>query len=142
MKRLTFLMALLLLSLNTILSAQNYTPWYSGNYTRDDRRLNSVTLTSSAYGAQQATAGNTTYTDLTSSTTLRAQAGETLSVSFNYFGVWMNGYVYIDTASDGFTAGVNSSTHAPTGDLMSYSFYSGIFKLVCLFFCISSGKQD
>lgn len=125
MKRLTFLMALLLLSLNTILSAQNYTPWYSGNYTRDDRRLNSVTLTSSAYGAQQATAGSTTYTDLTSSTTLRAEVGETLSVSFSYNGSWMNGYVYIDTASDGFTAGVNSSTHAPTGDLMSYSFYSG-----------------
>ena len=122
MKRLTFLMALLLLSLNTILSAQDYTPWYSGAYTRTDRKLNSVTLTSSAYGAQQATASSTTYTDLTSSTTLRAQAGETLSVSFNYFGVWMNGYVYIDTARDGFTAGVNSSTHAPTGDLMSYSF--------------------
>ena len=125
MKRLTFLMALLLLSLNTILSAQDYTPWYSGAYTRSDRKLNSVTLTSSAYGAQQATAGSNTYTDLTSSTTLRAQAGETLSVSFNYTGSWMNGYVYIDTASDGFTAGVNSSTHAPTGDLMSYSFYSG-----------------
>ncbi len=125
MKKLTFLMALLLLSLNTILSAQNYDPWYSGNYTRDDRKLNSVTLTSPAFGAQQATAGSTTYTDLTSTTTLRAKAGETLSVSFNCKGVWMNGYVYIDTASDGFTAGVNSSTHAPTGDLMSYSFYSG-----------------
>lgn len=125
MKRLTFLMALLLLSLNTILSAQDYTPWYSDAYTRSDRKLNSVTLTSSAYGAQQATAGSNTYTDLTFSTTLRAQAGETLSVSFNYTGSWMNGYVYIDTASDGFTAGVNSSTHAPTGDLMSYSFYSG-----------------
>lgn len=125
MKRLTFLMALLLLSLNTILSAQTYTPWYSGSYTRTDRKLNSVTLTSSAYGAQSATAGSTTYTDLTSSTTLRAQTGETLSVSFSYTGTWMNGYVYIDTAGDGFTAGVNSSTHAPTDDLMSYSFYSG-----------------
>ena len=118
-------MALLLLSLNTILSAQNYDPWYSGNYTRDDRKLNSVTLTSPAFGAQQATAGSTTYTDLTSTTTLRAKAGETLTVSFNCKGEWMHGYVYIDTASDGFTAGVNSSTHAPTGDLMSYSFYSG-----------------
>ena len=37
----------------------------------------------------------------------------------------MNGYVYIDTDKDGFTAGVNTSTHAPTGDLMTYSFYSG-----------------
>ena len=37
----------------------------------------------------------------------------------------MNGYVYIDTDKDGFTAGVNTSTHAPTGDLMTYSFYGG-----------------
>ena len=118
-------MALLLLSLNTILSAQDYTPWYSGNYTRTDRKLNSVSLTSPAFGAQQATAGSTTYTDLTSTKTLRAQAGETLTVSFNCKGEWMHGYVYIDTDKDGFTAGVNSSTHAPTGDLMSYSFYSG-----------------
>ena len=129
MKRLTFLMALLLLSLNTILSAQNYTPWYSGNYTRNDRKLNSVTLTSSAYGAQQATAGSTTYTDLTSSTTLRAQAGETLSVSFNYFGVWMNGYVYIDTASDGFTAGVNSSTAFAPASITMSSFIMELFSL-------------
>ena len=125
MKRLTFLMALLLLSLNTILSAQNYDPWYSGSYTRTDRKLNSVSLTSPAFGAQPVTAGSTTYTDLTSTKTLRAQAGETLTVSFNCKGEWMHGYVYIDTDKDGFTAGVNSSTHAPTGDLMSYSFYSG-----------------
>ena len=125
MKKLTFLMALLLLSLNTILSAQDYTPWYSGSYTRTDRKLNSVTLTSPAFGAQPATAGSTTYTDLTSTKTLRAKAGETLTVSFNCKGEWMHGYVYIDTDKDGFTAGVNSSTHAPTGDLMSYSFYSG-----------------
>ena len=118
-------MALLLLSLNTILSAQDYTPWYSGSYTRTDRKLNSVTLTSPAFGAQPATAGSTTYTDLTSTKTLRAKAGETLTVSFNCKGEWMHGYVYIDTDKDGFTAGVNSSTHAPTGDLMSYSFYSG-----------------
>ena len=117
-------MAVLFASLWSVVSAQTYTPWYSGNYTRTDRKLNSVTFTSS-YGAQTATAGSTTYTDLTTSTTLRAKAGENISVSFNYTGVWMNGYVYIDTGSDGFTAGVNSSTHAPTGDLMTYSFYSG-----------------
>ena len=124
MRKITCLMAVLFASLWSVVSAQTYTPWYSGNYTRTDRKLNSVTFTSS-YGAQTATAGSTTYTDLTTSTTLRAKAGENISVSFNYTGVWMNGYVYIDTGSDGFTAGVNSSTHAPTGDLMTYSFYSG-----------------
>lgn len=125
MRKITCLMAVLFASLWSVVSAQTYTPWYSGNYTRTDRKLNSVTFTSSSYGAQTATAGSTTYTDLTTSTTLRAKAGENISVSFNYTGVWMNGYVYIDTGSDGFTAGVNSSTHAPTGDLMTYSFYSG-----------------
>ena len=127
MKKITYLMAVLFASLWSVVSAQNYDPWYSGNYTRpdNDRKLNSVTLTSPMHGAQTATAGTKTYTDLTSTKTLYAEPGETVSVSFNYTGVWMNGYVYIDTDKDGFTAGVNTSTHAPTGDLMTYSFYSG-----------------
>lgn len=125
MKKITYLMAVLFASLWSVVSAQNYDPWYSGAYTRTDRKLNSVTLTSPMHGAQTATAGSTTYTDLTSTKTLYAEPGETVSVSFNYKGTWMNGYVYIDTDKDGFTAGVNGSTHAPTGDLMTYSFYSG-----------------
>lgn len=127
MKKITYLMAVLFASLWSVVSAQNYDPWYSGNYTRpdNDRKLNSVTFTSPMHGAQTATAGTKTYTDLTSTKTLYAEPGETVSVSFNYTGTWMNGYVYIDTDKDGFTAGVNTSTHAPTGDLMTYSFYGG-----------------
>ena len=127
MKKITYLMAVLFASLWSVVSAQNYDPWYSGNYTRpdNDRKLNSVTFTSPKHGAQTATAGSKTYTDLTSTKTLYAEPGENVSVSFNYTGTWMNGYVFIDTAKDGFTAGVNRSTHAPTGDLMTYSFYSG-----------------
>lgn len=125
MKKITYLMAVLFASLWSVVSAQNYDPWYSGAYTRADRRLNSVTFTSPKHGAQTANAGTKTYTDLTSTKTLYAEPGETVSVSFNYKGLWMNGYVYIDTDNNGFTAGVNSSTHAPTGDLMTYSFYSG-----------------
>ena len=127
MKKITYLMAVLFASLWSVVSAQNYDPWYSGDYVRpdNDRKLNSVTFTSPMHGAQTATAGTKTYTDLTSTKTLYAEPGETVSVSFNYTGVWMNGYVYIDTDKDGFTAGVNTSTHAPTGDLMTYSFYSG-----------------
>ena len=120
-------MAVLFASLWSVVSAQNYDPWYSGDYVRPekDRKLNSVTFTSPMHGAQTATAGTKTYTDLTSTKTLYAEPGEIVSVSFNYKGTWMNGYVYIDTDKDGFTAGVNGSTHAPTGDLMTYSFYSG-----------------
>ena len=120
-------MAVLFASLWSVVSAQNYDPWYSGDYVRPekDRKLNSVTFTSPKHGAQTATAGTKTYTDLTSTKTLYAEPGEIVSVSFNYTGTWMNGYVYIDTDKNGFTAGVNTSTHAPTGDLMTYSFYSG-----------------
>ena len=127
MKKITYLMAVLFASLWSVVSAQNYDPWYSGDYVRPekDRKLNSVTFTSPMHGAQTATAGTKTYTDLTSTKTLYVEPGEIVSVSFNYTGTWMNGYVYIDTAKDGFTAGVNGSTHAPTGDLMTYSFYSG-----------------
>lgn len=127
MKKITCLMAVLFASLWSVVSAQNYDPWYSGDYVRPekDRKLNSVTFTSPKHGAQTATAGSTTYTDLTSTKTLYAEPDETVSVSFNYKGTWMHGYVYIDTDKNGFTAGVNTSTHAPTGDLMTYSFYSG-----------------
>lgn len=125
MKKITCLMAVLFASLWSVVSAQNYDPWYSENYTRTDRKLNSVTFTSPMHGAQTATAGTKTYTDLTSTKTLYAKPGETVSVSFNYTGTWMNGYVYIDTDKNGFTAGVDASTHAPTGDLMTYSFYGG-----------------
>lgn len=125
MKKITCLMAVLFASLWSMVSAQTYDPWYSGAYTRTDRKLNSVTFTSTSYGAQTATAGSNTYTDLTASTPLRAEAGETISISFSYNGSWMNGYLFIDTDNDGFTAGVDASSHAPTGDLMTYSFYSG-----------------
>lgn len=127
MKKITYLMAVLFASLWSVVSAQNYDPWYSGDYVRPkkDRKLNSVTFTSPMHGAQTATAGTKTYTDLTSTKTLYAEPGEIVSVSFNYTGTWMNGYVYIDTDKNGFTAGVNTSTHAPTGDLMTHSFYSG-----------------
>ena len=119
MKKITYLMAVLFASLWSVVSAQNYDPWYSGNYTRTDRKLNSVTFTSPKHGAQTATAGSKTYTDLTSTKTLYAEPGENVSVSFNYTGDWMNGYVYIDTDKNGFTAGVKAFNHAPTGDLMT-----------------------
>ena len=88
MKKITYLMAVLFASLWSVVSAQNYDPWYSGNYTRpdNDRKLNSVTFTSPMHGAQTATAGTKTYTDLTSTKTLYAEPGETVSVSFNYTG--------------------------------------------------------
>lgn len=126
MRKFTCLLTGLLAFVWTMASAQDYSVWYDGVYTRNDRKLNGVTLTSPTYGVQTATAGSNTYTDLTSSTTFQAEAGETLSIAFaGYATGWMNGYLYIDTGNDGFTAGVDATTHAPTGDLMTYSFYSG-----------------
>ena len=128
MKRLTFLMALLLLSIGTMVKAQDYSvnnP--TGTKKNTNRAVPSIKLNSPKFGEQTATTGNSgrnLYDDLTT-TVFKAYAGETLTATFTYSDSWMNGYVYIDLDNDGFTAGVNSSTHAPTGDLMTYSFYSG-----------------
>lgn len=128
MKKLTFLMALLLFSIGTMVKAQDYSvnnP--TGTKKNTNRAVTSIKLNSPKFGLQTATTGNSgrnLYDDLTS-TVFKAYAGETLTATFTYSDSWMNGYVYIDLDNDGFTAGVNSSTHAPTGDLMTYSFYSG-----------------
>ena len=121
-------MALLLFSIGTMVKAQDYSvnnP--TGTKENTNRAVPSIKLNSPKFGLQTATTGNSgrnLYDDLTS-TVLKAYAGETLTATFTYSDSWMNGYVYIDLDNDGFTAGVNSSTHAPTGDLMTYSFYSG-----------------
>ena len=95
--------------------------------TGTDRYINSITLVSPKYGTQTSAsltndAKAKMYKDFTS-TIFKAAPGETLTASFSAAHHWMNGYVYIDEDNNGFTAGVNGST--PTGDLKTYSFYSG-----------------
>jgi hypothetical protein len=57
---------------------------------------------------------------------MKAAAGETVTVNVNIGeSSWLNAYLYIDTDADGFTAGIaQGSDWAPTGDLVSYSFYN------------------
>ncbi len=97
--------------------------------TNTDRYINTITLASPKYGTQtSASLTNDTkakmYKDLTTTTIFKAAPGETLTASFNAAHHWMGGYVYIDEENNGFTAGV-TNTYVPTGDLKTYSFYSG-----------------
>ncbi|MBO5133678.1 MAG: M60 family metallopeptidase [Bacteroidaceae bacterium] len=88
------------------------------------RLLTGVKLQSPKYGEKSASLTNNQkiYNDLTS-TVFKAAPGETLTATFTGDNCWMNGFVYIDEDNNGFTAGVNGYT--PTGDLKTYSFYSG-----------------
>ena len=105
---------------------------YLTSATKSGRYLESVGLSSPAYGSKTATLSSQgkVYNDLTS-TTFKAAPGETLTATFNkkadtYLG-WMNGFIYIDEDNNGFNAGVtnpNSTNNVPTGDLKSFSFYT------------------
>lgn len=123
-----FLLALCVSGVSSIATAQDYSVGadaQESSYTKGDRKLTQVVLKSPAFGDQTVeTTEDTPYRDKHETVTLRAKAGETLQVEFTRGGSWIHQYVYIDTEDDGFTAGVNSSTHAPTGDLMAYSFYT------------------
>ena len=93
-----------------------------------DRYINTITLKSPKYGTQTSAsltndATDKMYIDLTTTTIFKAATNETLTASFDAACHWMGGYVYIDEDKNGFTAGVNGYT--PTGDLKTYSFYSG-----------------
>lgn len=98
-------------------------------YTRTDRRLNSVGITSPSDGTQSVSSPstpNTVYVDLTTKE-LRARAGETLTPSFGFTGSWMHGYIYIDRNNNGkFDADMNDDlTIADGSDVMTFSFYGG-----------------
>ncbi len=98
-------------------------------YTRNDRRLNGVTLNSPSDGVQSITTPttpNTVYVDMTDKL-LNARAGETVTPTFSYSGSWMQGYVYLDRDNDGkFNALMNEDlTIADGSDVMSFSFYGG-----------------
>ncbi len=112
----------------------DYTPYNIEQKTRTSRLLDSVTLTSIEYADEEAnvlTINNSpamSYSDLTETVTMRAAAGEEVTMIVTNSGAdagWMNAYVYIDTDADGFTAGIaDDSNWQPTGDLVAYSFYN------------------
>lgn len=95
------------------------------NYTRNDRRLNSVSLSGSADGSQTISLGGSSkvYT-VVDSPAFTARVGETLTPSFGYSGTWMHGYVYLDCGQDGlFEAELGDNGSIPEGsDIMAFSY--------------------
>ena len=73
-----------------------------------------------------APAGFLCYNDYSETVTMKAAAGEQVTLDVNIGEAsWMNSYAYIDTEADGFTAAISSeNSWAPAGDLVSYSFYN------------------
>lgn len=96
--------------------------------TKSMRQVTSVSLGSPCYGTQTVNMdnnGNYVWNDHTSNT-LKAVAGETLSLTFTWGGRYMHSYLYIDTGADGFTFGIDATDRfTPTGDLVAYSYYNG-----------------
>ena len=96
-------------------------------YTRGDRRINGIALTSPTDGAQSISTPqkpNTVYVNMNGAS-LYARAGEQIIVGFDYQGGWMNGYVYLDKNNDGkFTATINTDYTLPSeSELMAFSCY-------------------
>ena len=109
----------------------DYTPAYTGEKTRLNRWITAVALESGAYSGHAANtlnvdnSGNLCYNDYSGSVTMKAAAGETVTVSMDVSDYWMNAYLYIDADSNGFTASIaDGSNWQPAGDLVSYSFYN------------------
>ena len=113
------------------MQAIDYTPTFTGSKTNTNRGINSITLQSASYSGYAANGLTLSssektqcYVDKSSSVTMKAGAGETVTMTVNVVGEWMNSYVYIDADNNGFTAGVADDRYTPTGDLVSYSFYN------------------
>lgn len=110
----------------------DYTPAFTGTKTRKDRWITEIKLTSEMFADESAntiTVNNDDklcYNDYTGSVTMKAAAGETVTVTLNIGDAsWMNAYVYIDEEKNGFTASIaEGSYYKPAGDLVSYSFYN------------------
>ena len=124
------MIALALFSMQNIQAAVDYTPNFTGDRTNETRFINSIALQSASFSNHEANNLTLTYdekrlcyVDKSSSVKMKATAGETVTITVNKAGDWMNAYVYIDADNNGFTAGIENN-YVPTGDLVSYSFYN------------------
>ena len=109
----------------------DYTPTFTGGRTNTNRGIRSLNLQSPSYAGYSANNLSISsaedaqcYVDKCSTATMKAGAGETVTLSVSVKGEWMNAFVYIDTDKNGFTAGIADDRYTPTGDLVSYSFYN------------------
>ena len=109
-----------------------YEPRNIGNKTRNDRAINSVSLTSEFHGessyALTATEKGLDYVNLATAAEpvyFVVAPGETLTATVDAAGSWVHFFVFIDKEGDGFTASIaEGSNWAPAGDLVAYSFYN------------------
>ena len=121
-KRLLSLFSLLLLA-GSVVAQVDYTPINTGAKTRTNRMVGSISVGGDTYTLPTGT--RNAYTDLTGTKTFTVTAGETVTLGMTQSaGSWMNAFVYVDMDNNGFTAGVESNGYTPTGDLVSFSFYS------------------
>ena len=128
----SLLIAFALFSMQGIKAQEvDYTPTFTGSKTNTDRGINSVNLQSASYQGYTANSLTLTsaekaqcYVDKSSSVTMKAGAGERVTLSVSVAGEWMNSFVYIDADKNGFTADIADDRYTPTGDLVSYSFYN------------------
>ena len=109
-----------------------YEPYNVGNKTRNDRAINSITLSSDFHGtssyALTATDKALDYVNLAKVAEpvyFVAAPGETVTATVDAAGSWVHFFVFIDKEGDGFTASIaEGSNWEPAGDLVAYSFYN------------------
>lgn len=123
---LTFSLALCLYAIPMAANAESYGLNFPDGttITNGSRTLTSVCLTSPSDGTQTIESSQASDRLLFHDRTgfcFSAAAGETVTVTFNWSGTWMHGYVYIDVDNDG-TFNASSGTDK---DVMSYSNYDG-----------------
>ena len=108
----------------------DYTPGFTGTRTNSTRGINSITLASTSYpdhAANSLSIGTSEFSQCyvdKSDVTMKAGAGDVVTITTGIAGSWMNSYVYIDRDKNGFTAGIAADGFTPTDDLVSYSFYN------------------
>ena len=108
----------------------DYTPGFTGTRTNSARGINSITLASTSYpdhAANSLSIGTSEFSQCyvdKSDVTMKAGAGDVVTITTGIAGSWMNSYVYIDRDKNGFTAGIAADGFTPTDDLVSYSFYN------------------
>ena len=89
--------------------------------TRNDRKLNSVGLTSAGVSYSSTAIKGKVYSDNTTQSVFSAKAGAEVQPTFNYSGNWMSGYVYVDWNSDGrFDYTVNANGTPATGSVSRF----------------------
>ena len=109
-----------------------YEPRNIGNKTRNDRNINSISLSSEFHGASSyeltATDKGLDYVNLATAAEpvyFVVAPGETVTATVDAAGSWVHFFVFIDKEGDGFTASIaEGSNWAPAGDLVAYSFYN------------------